>query len=172
MTIIFATILCISVPAYIGSEGWHFFPIMFLFVSLTHSIPQGVLIWIGVFRIILGIGVGGDYPMSASITGDRASLRKRGTMLIYVFANQGWGSFVGSLVTMAVLACYKKSIDINGQVYKIDAGEPNFQPSASRELKIPRDSMANRRGPLTHPGIRHALSAAYPSRIHSLQQNS
>ncbi|CUA75764.1 putative metabolite transporter C2H8,02 [Schizosaccharomyces pombe 972h-] [Rhizoctonia solani] len=42
MTIIFATILCISVPAYIGSEG--------------------VLIWIGFFRIILGVGVGGDYP--------------------------------------------------------------------------------------------------------------
>ncbi|CCO28775.1 putative metabolite transporter C2H8,02 [Rhizoctonia solani AG-1 IB] len=101
MTIIFATILCISVPAYIGSEG--------------------VLIWIGVFRIVLGIGVGGDYPMSASITGDRASLRKRGTMLTYVFANQGWGSFVGSLVTMATLACYKTAMDKNGQVYKVDA---------------------------------------------------
>ncbi|QRW08590.1 ATPase [Ceratobasidium sp. AG-Ba] len=101
MTIIFATIMCIAVPAYLGSEG--------------------VLIWVGVFRIVLGIGVGGDYPMSASITGDRASLRKRGTMLIYVFANQGWGSFVGSLMTMTVLACFKKSIDTNGQVYKVDA---------------------------------------------------
>ncbi|KAG8688633.1 hypothetical protein FRC08_011322 [Ceratobasidium sp. 394] len=101
MTIIFATILCISVPAYLGSEG--------------------VLIWVGVFRILLGVGVGGDYPMSASITGDRASLRKRGTMLIYVFANQGWGSFFGSLITMTVLACFKKSIDNHGQVYKVDA---------------------------------------------------
>ncbi|KAG8746622.1 hypothetical protein FRC10_004224 [Ceratobasidium sp. 414] len=101
MTIIFATILCISVPAYLGSEG--------------------VLIWVGVFRIVLGIGVGGDYPMSASITGDRASLRKRGTMLIYVFANQGWGSFFASLITMTVLACFKKSIDNHGQVYKVDA---------------------------------------------------
>ncbi|KAG8780079.1 hypothetical protein FRC12_023489 [Ceratobasidium sp. 428] len=101
MTIIFATILCISVPPYIGSEG--------------------VLIWVGVFRIVLGVGVGGDYPMSASITGDRASLRKRGTMLIYVFANQGWGSFFGSLITMTVLACFKKSIDNHGQVHKVDA---------------------------------------------------
>ncbi|KAG8678058.1 hypothetical protein FRC09_020150, partial [Ceratobasidium sp. 395] len=101
MTIIFATILCISVPSYIGSEG--------------------VLIWVGVFRIVLGVGVGGDYPMSASITGDRASLRKRGTMLIYVFANQGWGSFFGSLITMTVLACFKKSIDNHGQVHKVDA---------------------------------------------------
>lgn len=61
--------------------------------------------------------------MSASITGDRASIRKRGTMLTYVFANQGWGSFVGSLVTMTVLACYKTAMDKNGQVYKVDAGK-------------------------------------------------
>ncbi|KAG9119614.1 hypothetical protein FRC07_005289 [Ceratobasidium sp. 392] len=87
MLIIFATILCISVPPYLGGHG--------------------VLIWVGVFRILLGIGVGGDYPMSAAVTGDRASLRKRGTMLIYVFSNQGWGSFVGSLLTMIVLVCFK-----------------------------------------------------------------
>ncbi|CAE6444852.1 unnamed protein product [Rhizoctonia solani] len=101
LLIIFATILCISVPSYLGGHG--------------------VLIWIGVFRIVLGIGVGGDYPMSAAVTGDRASLRKRGTMLIYVFANQGWGSFVGSLVTMIVLACFKTGIDTHGHINQVDA---------------------------------------------------
>jgi PHS family inorganic phosphate transporter-like MFS transporter len=70
--------------------------------------------------------------MSASITGDRASLRKRGTMLTYVFANQGWGSFVGSLVTMATLACYKTAMDKNGQVYKVDAGTSASNPDRSR----------------------------------------
>ncbi|QRV81265.1 Sugar (and other) transporter [Ceratobasidium sp. AG-Ba] len=101
MLIIFATILCISVPPYLGGHG--------------------VLIWIGVFRILLGIGVGGDYPMSAAVTGDRASLRKRGTMLIYVFSNQGWGSFVGSLATMIVLACFKTGIDSHGHTNQVDA---------------------------------------------------
>ncbi|KAG8738329.1 hypothetical protein FRC12_016806 [Ceratobasidium sp. 428] len=101
MLIIFATILCISVPPYLGGHG--------------------VLIWIGVFRILLGIGVGGDYPMSAAVTGDRASLRKRGTMLIYVFSNQGWGSFVGSLLTMIVLACFKTGIDTHGHTNQVDA---------------------------------------------------
>ncbi|CAE6424808.1 unnamed protein product [Rhizoctonia solani] len=101
LLIMFATTLCISVPSYLGGHG--------------------VLIWIGVFRIILGIGVGGDYPMSAAVTGDRASLRKRGTMLIYVFANQGWGSFVGSLITMIVLACFKTGIDTHGHTNQVDA---------------------------------------------------
>ena len=45
--------------------------------------------------------------MSASVASDRASLKRRGTLLAYVFANQGWGSFAGSVVVMCVLAAYK-----------------------------------------------------------------
>jgi MFS transporter, PHS family, inorganic phosphate transporter len=88
--------------------------------------PDGSLIWIGVWRIILGIGVGGDYPMSASVTADRMSVRKRGTMLAYVFANQGWGSLVGSLVTITVLACYKNVMDVHGETSKVDGGKFNI----------------------------------------------
>ncbi|KAF7351733.1 MFS inorganic phosphate transporter [Mycena sanguinolenta] len=60
------------------------------------------------------------YPMSASVTSDRAVLRKRGTMLAYIFSNQGWGSFVGSLVTVVVLAAYKKVMDDEGETSKVD----------------------------------------------------
>ncbi|EGN97769.1 hypothetical protein SERLA73DRAFT_182514 [Serpula lacrymans var. lacrymans S7.3] len=101
MLIIIATILCITTPT--GSIS-----------------PNGSLIYLSIFRIILGIGVGGDYPMSASITSDRAVLRKRGTMLAYIFANQGWGSFVGSLVTVIVLACYKHVMNVEGETSKVD----------------------------------------------------
>lgn len=85
--------------------------------------PDSCLIYLGVFRILLGIGVGGDYPMSASITSDRANLRKRGTLLAYIFSNQGWGSFVGGLATMVVLACYKHTMDTEGKTSKVDGGE-------------------------------------------------
>ena len=101
MLIIFATIMCISDPTDVLS-------------------PNGALVWLGVFRIVLGIGVGGDYPMSASVTSDRANLRKRGTMLAYIFANQGWGSFVGSLVTLVVLSIYKHVMNDEGKVSKVD----------------------------------------------------
>lgn len=103
MLIIFATIMCISDP--------------------TNDLsPDGALIWLGVFRIILGIGVGGDYPMSASITSDRSNLRKRGTMLAYIFSNQGWGSLIGALMTIIVLAIYKQSMDVEGHTSKVDGG--------------------------------------------------
>jgi MFS transporter, PHS family, inorganic phosphate transporter len=85
------------------------------------------LIYLGIFRIILGIGVGGDYPMSASITSDRASIRKRGVLLSYIFSNQGWGSLVGSLATIIVLACYKHVMNDLGQTSKVDGGRSMFQ---------------------------------------------
>ena len=77
MLIIFATIMTITTPTG----------------QLT---PDHSLIYLAIWRIVLGVGVGGDYPMSASVTSDRASIRKRGTMLTYIFANQGWGSLVVS----------------------------------------------------------------------------
>ncbi|PCH40593.1 MFS inorganic phosphate transporter [Wolfiporia cocos MD-104 SS10] len=101
MLIIFATIFCISDPTG----------------DLTAT---GSLIWLSVFRIILGIGIGGDYPMSASVTTDRANLRRRGTLLAYIFANQGWGSLLGSLMFIIVLACYKNVMDVKGETSKVD----------------------------------------------------
>ncbi|KIO24909.1 hypothetical protein M407DRAFT_15344 [Tulasnella calospora MUT 4182] len=99
--IIIATILCLTTPT--GSIS-----------------PDGSLIYLGVFRILLGIGVGGDYPMSASVTSDRANLRKRGTMLAYIFSNQGWGSFMGSIIFMIVLQCYRHVMETKGEVSKVD----------------------------------------------------
>ncbi|RXW14845.1 hypothetical protein EST38_g11007 [Candolleomyces aberdarensis] len=102
MLIIFATIMTLTTPT--GQLS-----------------PDGALIYLGVWRIILGIGVGGDYPMSASVTSDRANLRKRGTMLSYIFSMQGWGSFMGSLATIVVLLIYKSSMEgENGKISKVD----------------------------------------------------
>jgi len=105
MIIIFATILTISAPTGPFKRSGH---------------PDNVLIWLIVWRIVLGVGVGADYPMSATVSSDRVSVRKRGSMLAYVFANQGWGSFVGSLATMITLAAYKHSMDTEGHVSKVD----------------------------------------------------
>ena len=61
--------------------------------------------------------------MSASVATDRANLARRGTLLSYIFANQGWGSFVGSLATIIVLLCYKHTMDVDGKTSKVDGGE-------------------------------------------------
>ncbi|KAF8137133.1 major facilitator superfamily domain-containing protein [Boletus edulis] len=101
MLIIVATILCISCPTNVLS-------------------PNGSLIYIALFRILLGVGVGGDYPLSASVTSDRASVRKRGTLLMYIFANQGWGSLIGGLVVTIVLLGYKHVMNDLHETSKVD----------------------------------------------------
>ncbi|KAJ7478962.1 phosphate permease [Mycena latifolia] len=45
------------------------------------------------WRFIVGLGIGGDYPLSATISSEFASTRIRGRMMAAVFAAQGWGNF-------------------------------------------------------------------------------
>ncbi|PPQ65272.1 hypothetical protein CVT26_000232 [Gymnopilus dilepis] len=67
----------------------------------------GVLV---VWRFLMGIGIGGDYPLSAVISSEFASTKIRGRMMTAVFANQGWGQFTAALVAFIITAAYKDSI--------------------------------------------------------------
>jgi PHS family inorganic phosphate transporter-like MFS transporter len=55
-------------------------------------------------RIILGIGIGGDYPVSATIMSEYSGKQTRGKMVGLVFAMQGAGLVVGPLVASVLLA--------------------------------------------------------------------
>ena len=55
-------------------------------------------------RIILGIGIGGDYPVSATIMSEYSARRTRGRMVGLVFAMQGVGLVVGPLLAAVLLA--------------------------------------------------------------------
>ncbi|KND01260.1 phosphate:H+ symporter [Spizellomyces punctatus DAOM BR117] len=71
---------------------------------------MGVLTMLGLWRFVLGIGIGGDYPMSATITSEFAQVRYRGMMIAAVFAMQGIGILVGGLVTLIALAAFQNLI--------------------------------------------------------------
>lgn len=43
------------------------------------------------WRFIMGVGIGGDYPLSAVISSEFAATRSRGRLMTAVFASQGWG---------------------------------------------------------------------------------
>uniref|UniRef100_A0A0E0LB37 H(+)/Pi cotransporter n=1 Tax=Oryza punctata TaxID=4537 RepID=A0A0E0LB37_ORYPU len=58
------------------------------------------------FRFLLGVGVGGDYPLSATIMSEFANRRTRGAFIAAVFSMQGFGILVSSAVTMAVAAAF------------------------------------------------------------------
>lgn len=96
--IIIATILIIAAPDRINGYG--------------------VTIWMACFRVLLGIGIGGDYPMSASVVSDRSHLRKRGAMLATIFSAQGFGNLFGAVAAVVVIACYKGPLD-HGHTHKL-----------------------------------------------------
>jgi MFS transporter, PHS family, inorganic phosphate transporter len=55
-------------------------------------------------RIVLGIGIGGDYPVSATIMSEYSSKATRGKMVGLVFSMQGAGLVVGPLIASILLA--------------------------------------------------------------------
>src|ERR1700734_4089556 len=56
-----------------------------------------------VSRIVLGIGIGGDYPVSATIMSEYSGKQSRGRMVGLVFAMQGLGLIVGPLIASIFL---------------------------------------------------------------------
>ncbi|KAF8622559.1 hypothetical protein AX15_006909 [Amanita polypyramis BW_CC] len=67
----------------------------------------GVLV---VWRGIMGVGIGGDYPLSAVISSEFASTHIRGRLMTAVFASQGWGNFAAAIVAVVVVSAYKTQL--------------------------------------------------------------
>ena len=64
-------------------------------------------------RFLLGVGVGGDYPMSATISSEWSTAGRRGQMLALTFAMQDWGQFLGALFDIILLAIFKGVVQSN-----------------------------------------------------------
>jgi MFS family permease len=60
--------------------------------------------WLIGFRVVLGLGIGGDYPVSSTIMSEYAGKASRGFLISLVFAAQGFGLIVGPLVAAGLLA--------------------------------------------------------------------
>ena len=56
-----------------------------------------------VFRFLLGLGIGGDYPVSAVLMSEYANRKDRGKLVGTVFSTQALGLIVGPLVALALL---------------------------------------------------------------------
>ncbi|HEY2506275.1 MAG TPA: MFS transporter, partial [Streptosporangiaceae bacterium] len=55
------------------------------------------------FRILLGVGVGGDYPVSAVLMTEYANRKDRGRLVGMVFSAQAVGLIIGPLIALALL---------------------------------------------------------------------
>ncbi|MBA0585759.1 hypothetical protein Gorai_016524, partial [Gossypium raimondii] len=68
-----------------------------------------VLVSLGFFRFLLGVGIGGDYPLSATIMSEFANKKTRGAFIAAVFSMQGLGILASSIVTMVVCRIFAVS---------------------------------------------------------------
>lgn len=59
----------------------------------------------------MGIGIGGDYPLSAIITSEFATTKWRGFMMNAVFAMQGIGQLLAGIMLLIATAGFKDSLE-------------------------------------------------------------
>lgn len=89
--------------------------IMIIFATLAQALSAGspgvsivgvIIFW----RVLLGIGIGGDYPLSSIITSEFATTKWRGAMMNAVFAMQGFGQFGAAMMALICAAGFKESL--------------------------------------------------------------
>jgi PHS family inorganic phosphate transporter-like MFS transporter len=68
--------------------------------SPSWSIYSQIACW----RFFLGAGVGGEYPLAATVTSESSSAAKRGTLMAGVFSMQGIGSLLSVIVVLICLS--------------------------------------------------------------------
>lgn len=68
-----------------------------------------VLVSLAFFRFLLGIGIGGDYPLSATIMSEFANKRTRGAFIAAVFSMQGFGILASATVTIVMCSIFKRA---------------------------------------------------------------
>lgn len=66
--------------------------------------------WLLLFRFVLGLGVGGDYPVSSTLMSEYSGRRHRGMLITLVFSTQALGLIIGPLLTILLLLTH---VDLN-----------------------------------------------------------
>ncbi|CAM9457934.1 unnamed protein product [Phaeothamnion confervicola] len=97
-----------------GRKGVYAFTLMLMIFSsiasalsfgrTPHSVITGLCFW----RFWLGFGVGGDYPLSATIMSEYSSRSNRGAFVAAVFAMQGMGILVAAIVTLIFADAFRR----------------------------------------------------------------
>ncbi|KAM1119674.1 hypothetical protein ACFX15_043057 [Malus domestica] len=82
------------------------------------SSPTSVMATLCFFRFWLGFGIGGDYPLSATIMAEYSNKKSRGAFIAAVFAMQGFGILAGGVVAIVVSAIFNSLY--HAEPYSVD----------------------------------------------------
>ncbi|KAF5482391.1 hypothetical protein F2P56_002965 [Juglans regia] len=87
-------------------------------LSFGHN-AKSVMATLCFFRFWLGFGIGGDYPLSATIMSEYANKKTRGAFIAAVFAMQGFGILAGGIFAIIIASAFKAKFDAPS--YEVDA---------------------------------------------------
>src|SRR5207248_7797482 len=88
---------------YVGRRAIYGHTLIVLAIGAVASALAPNILWLLIFRFILGLGIGGDYPLSATLMSEYANRRDRGKMVTMVFSMQALGLIMGPLVALLLL---------------------------------------------------------------------
>ncbi|KAG6423088.1 hypothetical protein SASPL_113472 [Salvia splendens] len=88
------------------------------------SQPKAVMATLCFFRFWLGFGIGGDYPLSATIMSEYANKKTRGAFIAAVFAMQGFGILAGGMVAIIMSAAFKAAYPAPAYAFNAAASLP------------------------------------------------
>ncbi|HYL45092.1 MAG TPA: MFS transporter [Ktedonobacteraceae bacterium] len=88
---------------HLGRKFIYGYELIVLAIGAIASALAPNVIFLLVFRFILGLGIGGDYPVSATLMSEYSNRRDRGKLITMVFSMQGLGLILGPLVAIILL---------------------------------------------------------------------
>ncbi|MEM3248125.1 MAG: MFS transporter [Candidatus Micrarchaeaceae archaeon] len=86
-----------------GRKKTYWITITILIVGALGSATSSSFLQLVLWRFFLGIGIGGDYPLSSTIVAEYANRNDRGKLVASTFAMQGFGIAAGILVAFSLL---------------------------------------------------------------------
>lgn len=88
----------------IGRHSIYGLTLVVLAIGAVLSALSPNIYFLLLFRFIMGLGIGGDYPLSATLMSEYANRKDRGKLITMVFSMQGLGLIVGPLVAIVLLS--------------------------------------------------------------------
>ncbi len=86
-----------------GRKKMYGLEVLILFIGAIVSALSPSYTWLLISRLIVGFGIGGDYPSSAVVASEAANRKNRGFIVLLVFAMQALGMIIGPLVASLLL---------------------------------------------------------------------
>ncbi|MEM1244420.1 MAG: MFS transporter [Pseudomonadota bacterium] len=102
----FGAIFFGSLADKIGRKKIYGYEVLILFVGAILSACALSFTWLLLARILVGFGIGGDYPTSAVVASENANRRNRGFLVLLVFAMQALGLIIGPSFASLLLALH------------------------------------------------------------------